>query len=317
MKKVIYDLPAGFLDKLKIIYPSSYPKICETFLRKKEQTFRINYLKTDLARLKEDLDREDIRYRELHWPRGAFILRSNVGDFRKSAVYLDGRVYMQNVSSMLPPILIGPRRGERILDLCASPGAKTSQIASLSGGDIELIAVEKMEVRYQKLLATLKTQGVDFAKVHLSDGMLVRKEYPNYFDKVLVDAPCSGEALFYLHEPKTFKPWSQKRVKAISHIQKDLIYSAISALKEGGELVYSTCTFSPEENEEVVDWALRKFENVELLSIDIPISNKVRGLNGWEKKKFSPSLGLTLRILPNEYMEGFYIAKMRKTGGGV
>jgi 16S rRNA (cytosine1407-C5)-methyltransferase len=312
VKAVFYELPAEFIEKLKKIYPGTFPKVFESFLHKKEQTFRVNYLKTGLEELKEDLDREGIRYRELHWPKGSFILRSEPKALRKSSLYTGGKVYMQNVSSMIPPLLLDPRRGEKILDLCAAPGAKTSQIASLTGGEAELVAVEKMEIRHQKLLATLKIQGVGPAKVILADGMAIGKEYPGYFDKVLVDAPCSGEALFYLRDPKTFKPWSRKKVADLSHTQKVLIYSGISALRPGGELVYSTCTFSPEENEEVVDWALNKFEGLRAVPADIPLPNKVRGLTSWEGKRFSGDLGLALRILPNEHMEGFFLAKLKK-----
>ena len=312
VKAVFYELPAEFIEKAKKVYPGVFPKIFESFLHKKEQTFRINYLKTGLPQLKEDLGREGIRYRELHWPKGSFIPRSEPKDLQKSSLYTGGKVYMQNVSSMIPPLLLDPRKGEKILDLCAAPGAKTSQIASLSGGEAELVAVEKLEIRYQKLLATLKIQGVDNVKTLFADGMGIGKEYPGYFDKVLVDAPCSGEALFYLRDPKTFKPWNRKRVADLSHTQKVLIYSGISALKAGGELVYSTCTFFPEENEEVVDWALNKFEGLHAVPVDIPLPNKVRGLTSWEGKRFSGDLGLALRILPNEYMEGFFLVKLRK-----
>ncbi|MDD5073265.1 MAG: RsmB/NOP family class I SAM-dependent RNA methyltransferase [Candidatus Omnitrophica bacterium] len=312
MKAVFYELPAEFIEKLKKIYPGTFPKVFESFLHKKEQTFRVNYLKTGLAELKEDMDREGIRYRELHWPKGSFILRSEPKALHRSSLYTEGRVYMQNVSSMIPPLLLDPRRGEKILDLCAAPGAKTTQIASLSGGEAELVAVEKLEIRYQKLLATLKIQGADNARALLADGMGIGKEYPGYFDKVLVDAPCSGEALFYLRDPKTFKPWNRKRVADLEHTQKVLIYSGISALKPGGELVYSTCTFSPEENEEVVDWVLNKFERLHAVPVDIPLPNKVRGLTSWEGKRFLRDLGLALRILPNEYMEGFFLVKLRK-----
>ena len=312
MKAVFYELSAEFIDKLKKIYPSAFLKVLESFLHKKEQTFRINYLKTDLPHLKEDLDREGIRYRELHWPKGSFILRSEQKDLQKSFLYTDGRVYMQNVSSMIPPLLLEPRKGEKILDLCAAPGAKTSQIASLAGGDLELVAVEKLDIRHQKLLATLRIQGVDLAKVIMVDGMNIGKEYPGYFDKVLVDAPCSGEALFYLRDPKSFKPWTRKKVADLAHTQKVLIYSGICALRPGGELVYSTCTFSPEENEEVVDWALNKFEGLHLAPVEIPLPNKARGLTAWDGKSFSKNLSMALRILPNEYMEGFFIAKFKK-----
>ena len=312
MKAVFYELPAEFVDKLKKIYPTIFPKIFESFLHKKEQTFRINYLKTGLPELKEELDREGIRYRELHWPKGSFILRSEPKDLQKSSLYIDGKVYMQNVSSMIPPLLLDPRKGDKILDLCAAPGAKTSQIASLTGGEAELTAVEKLEIRHQKLLATLRIQGVDSARVLLADGVSIGKEYPGYFDKVLVDAPCSGEALFYLRDPKTFKSWSRKRVDDCRHAQKSLIYSGVLALKPGGELVYSTCTFSPEENEEVVDWALNKFKDLRPVQGDIPLPNRVRGLTSWEGKVFSKDLSLALRVIPSEYLEGFFLVKLRK-----
>ena len=312
MKAVFNELPAGFVEKLKKIYPNSFPKICETFLHRKEQTFRINCLRTDLPRLREDLDREGIKYRELHRPKGSFILRSPLKEFQKSRVYIDGRIYMQNVSSMMPPIVLDLKPGEKVLDLCAAPGAKTSQIASMTGGEAEIIAVEKLEVRYQKLLATLKLQGADAVKALFADGASVRKDYAGYFDKVLVDAPCSGEALFYMRDPKTFRPWSQRRVKDLAHTQRDLLYSGITALRAGGELVYSTCTFSPEENEEAVNWALGKFKDIKLLPADIPVTEKVRGLAAWDGAQFDKSLGHTVRILPNEYLEGFFIARFKK-----
>ncbi len=312
MKAIVYNLPGAFLDKLKTIYPSDYPKICETFLHKKEQTFRINYLKTDLIHLREDLDREGIRHREIHWPKGGFILRSDVNDFRKSPLYLEGKVYMQNVSSMIPPLLLDPRKGEKILDMCAAPGAKTAQIASLAGSDIELIALEKMEVRFQKLLATLRIQGADFVKAELLDGFWAKERHPAYFDKILLDAPCSGEALFDVRNPKTYGYWNEKRVKEISRRQRILIASAIASLKKGGELVYSTCTFSPEENEDVIDWALNKFEDMKMAPVQIPIPNIRKGLASWKGKKYRPDMRLALRILPNEVMEGFFIAKFRK-----
>lgn len=312
MKAVVRKLPSGFLDKIKKIYPSSYPKICESFLHKKEETFRINYLKTDLFRLREDLNREDIRYRELHWPRGSFILKSEPKKLRKSCVYREGHIYSQNVSSMIPPILLNPKSGEKILDLCAAPGAKTAQIASLAGRNADLTAIENMEVRYQKLLATLDIQGADFVKTRLCDGIAASKDFPGYFDKVLLDAPCSCESLFYLRDPKSFGWWNEKKVKEMSRRQKALIFSAMLALKEGGELFYSTCTFSPEENEEVVDWALNKFTNMSLIPMEIPVANKLKGLISWEGKRFSQNLSLTYRILPNEFMEGFFIAGLKK-----
>lgn len=311
MKDAVYKLPQKFLERLKEIYPASYPMICETFLRDKEATFRINYLKIDLARLREALSSEGIRYRELSFPRGSFILKESLREFQKSYIYRDGLVYVQNVASMLPAIVLNPSRGERILDLCAAPGAKTTQIASLAGPDIELVAIEKIAPRYYKLLANLKLQGADFVKAHLADGIAAKNRYQGYFDKVLLDAQCSCEGRFFVPEPRTYKYWSERKIKEMAHKQKRLLYSAVSCLKEGGELVYSTCTFAPEENEAALDWALNKFAWLKVVPVVLPMKNVKAGLTSWRGRQFSPALRYALRIIPDDIMEGFFIAKFK------
>jgi 16S rRNA (cytosine1407-C5)-methyltransferase len=312
MKDSIYKLPQGFLRKLKKIYPKHYPSILNTFLRKKETTFRINYLKTDLHNLRKKLNQLRIRFRELNFPKGAFILKSNLRQLQATEIYSKGLVYIQNVSSMLIPLILDPKNEEKILDLCASPGAKTTQIVSLAP-QAEVVAIEKVRIRYYKLLANLKIQGVENVKTFLLDGIWVRKKFPEYFDKILVDAPCSSEARFYINNPKSFKYWKERKVKEMAHKQKKLLSASFFALKEGGIIVYSTCTFSPEENEEIIDWFINKFKNkIELLPIEIPLKNVQDGLLSWQNKRFSSSLRLTKRIIPNDFMEGFFVAKLKK-----
>jgi 16S rRNA (cytosine1407-C5)-methyltransferase len=312
MKDSIYKLPQGFLRKLKKIYPKHYPSILNTFLRKKETTFRINYLKTDLHNLRKKLNQLRIRFRELNFPKGAFILKSNLRQLQATEIYSKGLVYIQNVSSMLIPLILDTKNEEKILDLCASPGAKTTQIVSLAP-QAEVVAIEKVRIRYYKLLANLKIQGVENVKTFLLDGIWVRKKFPEYFDKILVDAPCSSEARFYINNPKSFKYWKERKVKEMAHKQKKLLSASFFALKEGGIIVYSTCTFSPEENEEIIDWFINKFKNkIELLPIEIPLKNVQDGLLSWQNKRFSSSLRLTKRIIPNDFMEGFFVAKLKK-----
>ena len=313
MKESVYTLPQEFLRRIKLIYPMHFNRVCGTFLNRKKQTFRINYLKTDLNSLRNFLKKEGVKYKELSWPKGAFILNSDIRHFQRSFIYRDGLVYLQNVSSMIVPLVLAGTSGDRILDLCAAPGAKTTEIASLAGRSTEIVAVEKIRTRYYKLLANLKIQGADFVKAIIMDGIFVRKKFPEYFDKVLLDAPCSSEGRFYIRNPRSFKYWKYRKVKEMAHKQKRLISSAYYALKPGGRLLYSTCTFSPEENEEIVDWVLSKFkDNVELLPINIPYKNTRSGLVKWRKKEFSQSLSQTLRIIPNDYMEGFFIALFKK-----
>ena len=162
----------------------------------------------------------------------------------------------------------------------------------------------------------MKIQGATSVDTHLLDGMWVRKKFYEQFDKILLDAPCSCEGLFYVNNPRSFSYWKERKVKEMKHKQKKLLAAAIYALKEGGELIYSTCTFSPEENEEVIDWALGKFkQHLKVIPISIPLKNCLCGLTQWQDKHFSLALKGTLRIIPNDYMEGFFIAKLKKVAG--
>ncbi|MFH1519762.1 MAG: RsmB/NOP family class I SAM-dependent RNA methyltransferase [Candidatus Omnitrophota bacterium] len=312
MREGIYKLPQEFLHKLKKIYPFSYAQIASTFLVKKNTTFRVNYLKTDLQGLRKLLINQRVKHQELPFPRGAFLLKTPLREFQRTEVYQKGLIYVQNLSSMLPVLCLAPANEDRILDLCAAPGAKTTQISSLAPG-AEIVAIDNARNRYYKLLANLKAQGVESAKAMLIDGIWVRKKFPEYFDKILADVPCSAEGRFLTTNPKSFKYWKQRKVKEMVHKQKKLLHSAFFALKEGGILIYSTCTFSPEENEGIIDWFINKFkEKVEILPIELSFKNAREGLLQWKDKRFSLSLRLTKRIIPDASMEGFFVAKLKK-----
>jgi len=233
-------------------------------------------------------------------------------NFQNTDIYKQGLVFVQGLSSMIPVLALEPQNNEKILDLCAAPGAKTTQIVSLAP-QAEVVAIEKIRTRYYKLLANLKLQGIDSIKILILDSIWVRKKFPEEFDKILADVPCSAEGRFLVSNPKTYKYWKQRKVKEMVHKQKKLLAAAFFALKEGGSLVYSTCTFSPEENEGIIDWFINKFKDrVELVQFKIPLANAREGLLRWKDKKFSPSLRLTRRVIPDGTMEGFFIAKLKK-----
>ncbi|MCF7908319.1 MAG: RsmB/NOP family class I SAM-dependent RNA methyltransferase [Candidatus Omnitrophica bacterium] len=312
MKDIISKLPQEFLHKLKKIYPKDYERVADTFLNKSEPAFRINYLKTDLITLRKALFDQRVKFKELDYPQGAFILKTPLRNFQNTEIYKQGLVFVQNLSSMIPVLVLDPQNGEKILDLCAAPGVKTTQIVSLAP-EADLLAIEKIRTRYYKLLANLKSQGVETVKTLILDSVWVRKKFPEEFDRILADVPCSSEGRFLVSNPKSYQYWKQHKVKEMVHKQKKLLHSAFFALKEGGTLVYSTCTFSPEENEGVIDWFVNKFkERVELVQFKIPLTNAREGLLRWKDKRFSESLRLTRRIIPNETMEGFFIAKLNK-----
>ncbi len=315
MENKIYRLPKEFLDKLQTLYPAEFTNICRTFNSESLTTFRCNNIKADGRKLMELLKNNHIKARRQHFPDIAFILDSpRLQDLEKTNLYKKGFIYVQNISSMLPPLMLQPQEGEKILDLCSAPGGKTTLLVSLTNGKSMITAVEQDPIRFQILNANIKIQGCEGMIEPINrDGTNFGKENEQSFDRVLVDAPCSAEAGFKSRNARTFAYWSNRRVKECAFIQKQLLFSGIKALKPGGHIIYSTCTFSPEENEEVVQWALDKFKGeLELIPLHIPLKNSKAGLLAWNNKRFDPKMNMTRRIIPDGILEGFFLAGLHK-----
>jgi 16S rRNA (cytosine1407-C5)-methyltransferase len=149
-------------------------------------------------------------------------------------------------------------------------------------------------------------------RLRMEHGSKLCKEFPEYFDKILLDAPCSAEARFIIGQPKTLGYWSERKIKEMAYKQRQLILSAWNALKPGGVMVYSTCTLAPEENEMQVSRLLERNENAELVDIDLKELKRLNSLKEWKGKVFVPSIKKALRIMPTKEIEGFFIAKLRK-----
>ncbi len=315
MENKTYRLPKEFLERLQILYPAEYSAICRTFNTDFKTTFRANFMKAETRTLLEILQKNYVKAKRLNFPDYAFLLdKPRLQDIEKMDLYKNGFIYVQNVSSMLPVSVLAPAENEKILDLCAAPGGKTTLIAAMARGRSKIVAVEQDEIRLQILRANIAIQGCNscIETVH-GDGGQFWKENEATFDRVLVDAPCSAEAGFKSRNARTFSYWSLRKVKDCAHIQRQLVYSGIKSLRPGGTLVYSTCTFAPEENEEVVQWILSKFEDIKLAKIEIPLTNTRSGLTAWNGKELNKTMSLCRRIIPNDYMEGFFAAKMIKS----
>ncbi len=204
---------------------------------------------------------------------------------------------------MLPPLILNPKKGERILDLCAAPGSKTSQLAMMIENTGEIIANDASHTRIYRLDANLKRLGVINTTILRSVGQGLWQKYPNYFDKTLVDAPCSMVGRIQITDPRTYTDWSIKKVKHLQETQKFLLRSGISSTKPGGIIVYATCTLSKQENEDVITWILKKEQGrVALEEIDL------------DGIPWMPGIGMpqTKKIFPSQEFEGFFIAKLRK-----
>lgn len=276
-------------------------------------TFRTNSLKITTAELVQRLQQMDIYYEQLEWNPDFFILQSDKKEFINSDIYREGLVYTQSLASLLPVLILDPKPDETILDLTAAPGSKTTQIAALMNNTGTIIANDRHLIRLEKLKYNLKKQGVENTKITNLQGQELGHKHPNFFDKTLLDAPCSLEGTFNTNNPKSYQNWDQQLVDALSKRQQELLYSAYLATKPGGTIVYSTCTLEVEENEMNINWLLKKTSNkVQLEEISFPKIPSLPGLTSGANQTFHPSLKKTLRVLPSELFEGFYLAKLKK-----
>lgn len=307
-------LPEKFLERLQeIIPPDKFDTVFETFSNAKPITFRVNTLKTDTATLIQKLAGQNIEIEQVPWYEDAFILKGEKAVLMKTEEYRNGFVYIQNLSSMIPALILNPRTRDIICDLTAAPGSKTTQLAQMMKNKGSILANDLSRTRSFRLKANLKEQGVTNTTVTSFPGQTLWQKYPDHFDKTLVDVPCTMEGRFSTLDPDSYKDWTPKKVKLLSKLQKFLLRSAVSMTKPGGLIVYSTCTLEPEENEGVVDWLLEKEKgNVLVEEITLQVPGIEHGLTKWNNKEFDPQLEKTIRILPSDTMEGFYVAAIRK-----
>ncbi len=286
--------------------------IIKTFSQDKESAFRVNTLKSSVAEVCEILTSEGLSFNPVAWSDVSFLIDDKTKLARLPQAK-EGLFYIQNLSSQLTVVTLEPREEEFILDLAAAPGGKTGFIAQLMHNNGRISAVEPVKDRYFRLIHNLRNLGVTIVKCYQKDGRVVGGLCNEWFDRVLLDAPCSSMAQIDFRHPESFEHWSLKKVKECSRKQKQLIVSAFDSLKPGSEMVYSTCSWMVEENEEVVDHLIQTFPNsVEILGFELPIQNYLPGLTNYQDSNYNPEMVKTCRIVPNQQFEAFYIAKLRK-----
>jgi len=283
------------------------PEILEGLKEKKEFSFRINRHKSDLEAV-EELREEGYNPKKVDWSEYVYTLpiedRKKV---TKSKPYTANKIYIQNLSSIIAANSLDVGENDWVLDLAAAPGGK-SLIFSEKAKKVS--AVEPDKKRFFRMKRNFKEHGAKNIQTYNKDGRFVYKATGEMFDKVFLDAPCSSEAHIDLKEGITW--WNLKRVKRFSKLQKELIISAFEALKPGGEMIYATCTFSPEENEEVIDFLLSRYNNAEVVEVELPISNVQKGITKWEGKEYNPEVQKCVRILPKDAYSGFFFTKIKK-----
>lgn len=290
-------LTPSFLRKmLEEQYGTLSQKIINGYSADRHTTLRVNTLKTTVSAVKEHLHTQSIRFSEVDWYQDALILdKAQENELRKTDLYEKGEIYLQSLSSMLPPIVLDAQAGESVLDMTAAPGGKTTQISALSNGKALVTACERDKVRFERLKYNVEKQGAQRITLLQTDALKLDDFFR--FDKILLDAPCSGSGILDL---QSYHKISEKLVQNCALLQEKLLLKALRLLKKGGTMVYSTCSVLKKENEEVLDRVLSK-----TVAEIVP-------MQPFFSSELLPSKCGTICICPDEFFEGFFLVKIRK-----
>lgn len=336
------QLPSAFLERLKEILPArNFSLSCQTFSAPQQICLRINTLKKNVSEVLEFFKKEDISFMEDDHDPTTIVLKDTTQQkensslreaplslFLKSHPKLstliqEGIVYPQSLSSLLPVRVLDPQPGELVLDMCAAPGSKTTQMAARMSNQGKIVALEVVKERFYKLKSVVQLLGAEIVETRLVDARRFRPiglkaDSKPLFDKALVDVPCSSEGRFKLFESKSYAYWSVRKIKEMAHKQKGLLLHASRFVKPSGAILYSTCTFAPEENEMVVDWFLRKSGgDFQLCPIDFNDVTTYPAMTSWQGKIFASDMSSCCRILPGLtprgfLFEGFFLAHLKR-----
>ena len=259
------SLPEGFRERMRHWLGDEYPAFEVGYDRERRGALRVNRLKLTPAEFKALCP---VSLEAVPWAEDGFFVEATE-DFRpgKHPWHHAGLYYMQEASAMLPGELASPTPGERVLDLCAAPGGKTTQLASRMAGKGLLVANEIHPTRAAVLSQNVERMGIRNAVVTNESPAALAKRFPAFFDKIVVDAPCSGEGMFRKEEQAVLD-WSVDNVLLCSRRQQEILNEAATMLRAGGYLFYSTCTFAPEENEYTVAAFLHTHPEFELVDPD-------------------------------------------------
>ncbi len=309
------NIDPRFVERYKMILGDSYDTFFEYSMRPLKKAIRVNTLKTDIDSFKRSLPKEWEVEKvpwcdEGFWIRNAEEERFDIGNLLEHPL---GYIYVQDPASMIPPVVLDAQPGEMVLDMCAAPGSKTTQIAQGMKNRGTVIANDNMPDRLKMLEMNVRRLGIQNVIITQSPGTNLRRleKKGMYFDKVLLDAPCSGSGTIR-KSYRTVTDYSYNFVKKMSQTQKRLILTAFDMLKVGGTLVYSTCTLEPEEDEEVITYLLNERDSARIESIDLPLKSS-KPFYSFEGKEFHEDIGKSLRIYPQDNdTEGFFVAKITK-----
>ena len=318
MKPRHYEPKAKFVDRISKLLRNKQDvdKFFEIAKTRPNKAIRCNTLKISPEDLMKRLDSMgwEVEQPFLEYPE-IMIVRSELlpGEIGKTREHILGYYYVQEITSMMPLIALNPKSGERMLDLCAAPGSKTTQAAAMMENEGNIIANDLSIGRIRILASNLERCGVTNTIITRHNGIELCEKLKKLgikFDKILVDAPCSGEGNLRT-SPRTLLEWSEGLLKSLSRKQKKILNSVVDLLAEEGEIVYSTCTYAPDENEIVVQHLIDEHD-FEIIPVNLPLKTR-DGIKEWKKEKFDKSLKDAKRIYHHDNdMEGFFVCKLKR-----
>jgi len=311
-------LPTDALNLLKKTFtPAVFNQIILSFRVKRNSTFRINSLKPQKTNIISDLQKAGFKCKNINFLKDCYSLDFEFNNkLLKSDFVKNGLIYLQSISSLLPALILSPSENDKILDIAAAPGSKTTQMSALMKNKGLIDAVEPDFVRMERLKFNANLLGASNISFYQEDGNNFCKDKVEVYDKVLADVPCSGEGRFSVYDKNSYGKYKLSNVEKLSNLQKKLLKSAITAAKIGGIIVYSTCTLNITENENVVNSILNE-ENfkVKILPVDPVFKGLNESVNPFlklENQTFDKSISNCLRIIPSGNVEGFFICKMQR-----
>ncbi|BAM03208.1 RsmB/NOP family class I SAM-dependent RNA methyltransferase [Phycisphaera mikurensis] len=302
--------PEAWIQRLPGLVPAErLQAAAEHFLAPRPVALRVNTLRLEPRTAAAALARDGLPAEPVAWSAAAFTV-----DPRRRALLVrhplveQGDVYPQGLASQLAAFVLDPRPGEAVLDLCAAPGGKTLDLAARLGPGADLAAVEASKPRFFRLRANLERAGAGSVRTYLHDGRRTGDKVPGRFDAVLLDAPCSGDTR--LRGGDDPSAWSVSKARRLGRKQRDLLASAIRCTRPGGRVLYATCSMCPEENEAVIDAALRGGA-VAAEPVELPAGLAIPGLGAWRSETFDAGVTRARRVLPAGPHEGFFLALLR------
>ncbi len=324
MSQLTRRFPDAFVERYSRFIPD-FDAFLDAMQRPLRRTFRVNTLKVTRGQVLELM--ADLKPEPLPWFELGFGLPEN-GDSppeREDARYSPhfpsigkriehfiGLIYVQEAASMVPPLVLDPQPGERVLDIAAAPGSKTTEMSAMMQNRGIIISNDPSPTRVRGLIGNVDRAGCLNVAVCRMDGSALGKALAGTCDRVLVDAPCSSEGTIR-KSAQALDRWSVAAIERFPSIQKRLILAGYLALKPGGTMVYSTCTVAPEENESVVAHLLQRQPEAEVREAELPGLKMRPGLTEWERDSFPEVIARCRRILPQDNdTEPFFLASIRR-----